>query len=201
MNSEDFWGAESKKWWKVSGIYVIENELFSEKLNKRIFKIGMAFAGKGLGGRLGDYRKAYGLIPFKIHLIWHVGNPGNYSTNFVTKTERAIHNALNLQGKGAGPLAKEWFYDLDTIMNVILTLREDYIATMPAHINVSNWDIFTPQRIPRYKKGIHVSQEDKQMLAGVSTNSLTDVKVFTTKDKSKRLRKNPTQVDTFKPGK
>ena len=69
MNSEDFWGAESKKWWKVSGIYVIENELFSEKLNKRIFKIGMSFAGKGLGGRLGDYRTAYGLIPFKIHLI------------------------------------------------------------------------------------------------------------------------------------
>jgi hypothetical protein len=39
------------------------------------------------------------------------------------------------------------------------------------------------------------------MLAGVSTNSLTDVKVLTTKEKTKRLRKNPTQVDTFKPGK
>ena len=62
----------------------------------------MTFAGKGLAGRLTDYRPAYGSIPFKIHLLWQVGNPGTYSINFVPKTETAIHNALNDEGLGAG---------------------------------------------------------------------------------------------------
>ena len=127
MNSEDFWGAESKKWWKVSGIYVIENELFSEKLNKRIFKIGMAFAGKGLGGRLADYRTAYGLIPFKIHLIWEVPNPPGYRVNFALQTEQRIHKTLKDLKKSTGEKTKEWFYDLPVIKDVILSIRNEYM--------------------------------------------------------------------------
>ena len=191
-----------KKWFETSGIYVIENPLFKYK-GKRIFKIGMSGDGQGIGGRMTNYRTAYGVIPFKIHLLWEVRHPGGWGINFVLKTETAIQNTLkeydiSLWG---GENAKEWFCDLPTIMNVILTLRDDYILDMPAHINVSNWKLETPVRLGRWKKGIRTSEREMDILKGISTNSLTDVKVLTTKQKSKRLRKKPTQVDTFKPGK
>jgi hypothetical protein len=83
----------------------------------------------------------------------------------------------------------------------MLYLRDDYILDMPAHINVSNWKLFVHQRLGRIKKGIRTNKREKDILKGISTNILTDVKVFTTNEKSKRLCKNPTQVDTFKPGK
>jgi hypothetical protein len=132
-----------------------------------------------------------------------VRNPGNYSINFVTKTEKAIHNTLIEYNEDlwTGERATEWFCDLSTIMNVILTLRDDYIVDMPAHINVSNWDLSVHQRLGRIKKGIRTSEREMDILKGISTNSLTDVKVLTQKEKNKRLCKKPTQVDTFKPGK
>jgi hypothetical protein len=209
MNSEDFFYKPEPdgekmvtKWFETSGIYVIENPLFKYK-GKRIFKIGMSGDGQGIGGRMTNYRTAYGVIPFKIHLLWAVSNPGNYSINFVKKTETAIHNTLIEYDEDlwAGARATEWFCDLSTIMNVILTLRDDYIVDMPAHINVSNWKLFVHQRLGRIKKGIRTSEREMDILKGISTNSLTDVKVLTQKEKKKRLRKKPTQVDTFKPGK
>ena len=189
------------KWFKTAGIYVIENPLFKHK-GKRIFKIGMSGDGQGVGGRMTNYRTAYGVIPFKIHLLWEVRHSGGWGINFVLKTETAIQNTLkeydiSLWG---GENAKEWFCDLPTIMNVILTLRDDYILHMKT-TNVSNWRLETPVRLGRWKKGIRTSEREMDILKGVSTNSLTDVKVLTTKEKTKRLRKNPTQVDTFKPGK
>ena len=209
MNSEDFFYKPEPdgekmvtKWFETSGIYVIENPLFKYK-GKRIFKIGMSGDGQGIGGRMTNYRTAYGVIPFKIHLLWAVSNPGNYSINFVKKTETAIHNTLIEYDEDlwAGARATEWFCDLSTIMNVILTLRDDYIVDMPAHINVSNWKLFVHQRLGRIKKGIRTNEREMDILKGISTNSLTDVKVLTQKEKKKRLRKKPTQVDTFKPGK
>lgn len=190
------------KWFETSGIYVIENPLFKYK-GKRIFKIGMSGDGQGIGGRMTNYRTAYGVIPFKIHLLWEVRSVGGWGINFVKKTETAIHNTLIEYDEDlwAGARATEWFCDLSTIMNVILTLRDDYIVDMPAHINVSNWKLFVHQRLGRIKKGIRTSEREKEILKGISTNSLTDVKVLTTKEKNKRLRKKPAQVDTFKPGK
>jgi len=194
MNSEDFFYKIEEdgkkmvtKWYETSGIYVIENPLFKYK-GKRIFKIGMSGDGKGIGGRIGDYRTAYGVIPFKIHLLWEVRHPGGWGINFVLKTETAIQNTLkeydiSLWG---GENAKEWFCDLPTIMNVILTLRDDYILHMKT-TNVSNWRLETPVRLGRWKKGIRTSEREMDILKGVSTNSLTDVKVL--------------KVDTFKPGK
>ena len=84
-------------------------------------------------------------------------------------------------------------------MNVILTLRDDYIVDMSGHINVSNWKLLVHERLGRWKKGIRTNEREKQILKGISTNSLTDVKVLTQKEKNKRLSKNPTQVDTFNP--
>ena len=190
------------KWFNTAGIYVIENPLFKYN-GKRIFKIGMSGDGQGLGGRMTNYRTAYGVIPFKIHLLWAVGHPGGWGINFVKKTEKAIHNTLIEYDRSlwAGERATEWFGNLDAIMNVILTLRDDYIVDMPAHINVSNWKLLVHERLGRWKKGIRTSEREKQILKGISTNNLTDVKVLTQKEKSKRLRKNPTQVDKFKPGK
>ena len=190
------------KWFKTAGVYVIENPLFTHN-GERIFKIGMSGDGQGLGGRMTNYRTAYGVIPFKIHLLWAVGHPGGWGINFVKKTEKAIHNTLIEYDRSlwAGERATEWFGNLDAIMNVILTLRDDYIVDMPAHINVSNWKLLVHERLARWKKGIRTNEREKQILKGISTNSLTDVKVLTQKEKSKRLRKNPTQVDKFKPGK
>jgi hypothetical protein len=68
-------------------------------------------------------------------------------------------------------------------------------------LGVAFYQLETPVRLGRWKKGIRTSEREMDLLKGVSTNSLTDVKVLTTKEKTKRLRKNPTQVDTFKPGK
>ena len=45
-----------------SGLYVIEQPLFSKELGYPVYKIG--YAKNSLYVRISDYRTAYGLIPF-----------------------------------------------------------------------------------------------------------------------------------------
>ena len=146
-------------------------------LTHRISNFGLAFAG---------HRPSPRSVPQTV-------------LSAICLTQSAVALPLGDIGLWGGENAKEWFCDLPTIMNVILTLRDDYILDMSAHINVSNWKLETPVRLGRWKKGIRTSEREMDILKGISTNSLTDVKVLTTKQKSKRLRKKPTQVDTFKP--
>ena len=71
MDSNYFFENIRKNWKGKQGIYVLEQELFSKHLGKKIYKIGMA--RYDLGGRINDYKTAYSpLIPFKIHLIYAI---------------------------------------------------------------------------------------------------------------------------------
>jgi len=72
MDSFNFFKNEkiNKNFKGKSGIYILENKLFSDQLGYGVFKIG--YARRSLYNRLLNYRTAYGLIPFKIHALYKV---------------------------------------------------------------------------------------------------------------------------------
>jgi hypothetical protein len=116
MDSKEFFQHHQKSWNGKQGIYVIEQPLFSQKLGKKVYKIGMA--RQSLATRIADYRTHYGLIPFKIHLIYEVPERvGGQRANFALLTESIIMQTLTNMGKWS--TEGEWYYEIDAIMNVI----------------------------------------------------------------------------------
>lgn len=137
MDSKEFFQHHQKSWVGKQGIYVIENELFSQKLGRPVFKIGMA--RNSLAVRIGDYKTAYGLIPFKIHLIYEVPESlGGNRANFARLTESIIKATLEKMGKWS--TEGEWFYDLNTIMNVISSVRKNHLETIKSAVK---WKYYT----------------------------------------------------------
>jgi hypothetical protein len=124
-----------------SGIYVIEQPLFSRSLGYAVFKIG--YAKNSLYTRMSDFRTAYGLIPFKIHVLYALPN-GLHArrVNFAHLQERLIQETLKKIGKYTD--VGEWYFDLDTILKVIQAIRENHLREIrPA----KNWMIFTSRRL------------------------------------------------------
>ena len=173
MNSNEFFANHQKKWTNKQGVYVIENELFSDHLGKRIFKIGMA--RDSLAKRIADYRTAYSpLIPFKIHLIYEVPEAtGGKRANFALLTEAVIHATLKKAGKWADA---EWYYDLDEIMNTVSAVRQNHLKEIE---KAKNWDFYTT-RIST-KSVILVAEESIK-------SSLKNLITMTTGEKEKRFR-------------
>ena len=54
---------------RIPGLYIIEQPLFRYK-GKEVYKVG--YARDSLYKIVRDYKTAYGIIPFKIHLLWVV---------------------------------------------------------------------------------------------------------------------------------
>lgn len=137
MNSPEFFQHHQKEWNGKQGIYVIEQPLFSQKLGKPIYKIG--YARHSLATRIADYRTAYSLIPFKIHLIYEVPERvGGQRANFALLTESIILQTLTNSGKWS--TEGEWYYDLDAIMNVIASVRAKHIKDIE---NAKNWKYYS----------------------------------------------------------
>ena len=119
-----------------SGLYVIEQPVFSEKLGYAVYKIG--YARNSLYTRISDYRTAYGLIPFKIHALYCVPNGvKNKRVNYSRWQEIVIHQTLKDLGKYTG--TGEWFKDLDTIISTFLTLRQKHVEDIDSSVKWNFW--------------------------------------------------------------
>ena len=139
MDSRLFFKDYQKSWNGKQGIYVIEQPVFSEKLGKPIYKIGMA--RQSLATRIADYRTAYNLIPFKIHLIYEVPERvGGQRANFALLTESIILQTLTNMGKWS--TEGEWYYDLDAIFNVIASVRKNHINEIKTAVK---WKYYSTQ--------------------------------------------------------
>ena len=79
--------------------------------------------------RISDYRTAYSpLIPFKIHLIYEVPEAtGGRRANYALLTEAVIHQTLK---KGGFWADAEWYYNLEEIINVIVSVRVQHMKEM-----------------------------------------------------------------------
>lgn len=128
MDSEEFFKSELGNYLKHhQGIYCIEQPLF-KKNGKRLFKIG--YARDNLYKRIRDYKTAYGLIPFVIHVLWAVPEKVVHRrANFALLTESIIHKSLYQECAMKDENYKqngEWFYDIKKIVGTIKNIKEGY---------------------------------------------------------------------------
>lgn len=180
MDSRDFFDFIAKYWRGKQGIYVIENELFSKHLGKPIYKIG--FARYDLAARIGDYRTAYSpFIPFKVHFLYEVPEKvGGQRANFALLTEARIHNTLKKMGKWG---EAEWFYDIDTITNVISSIRLEHLNNIDA---AKKWVYYTT-RIGNNKV---VVDSEKNV-----SSKLKDLIVMTQEEKDRRFNRGQSKPE------
>jgi hypothetical protein len=162
-----------------SGLYVIEQPLFSRELGYPVYKIG--YAKNSLYTRISHYRTAYGLIPFKIHAIYCVPNGvKNRRVNFAHLQERVIQETLRLMGKYTG--TGEWFIDIDSITSVFTSLRAKHLDEIKSS---SKWKFLLPEkRVLRALKSRQVSLENEEKVeskfkdliyhGGVQTRKMND---------------------------
>ena len=128
MNSEDFFKSKLGNDLKhQQGIYCLEQSLF-KKDGKRLFKIG--YARDNLYKRIRDYKTAYSVIPFTIHLLWAVPEKVVHKrANFALLTESIIHKSLHEECAMKDEDYKqngEWFFDIKKIVATIKNIREGY---------------------------------------------------------------------------
>ena len=128
MDSETFFRSNVGNDLKTKpGIYVLEQPLF-KKDGKRLFKIG--YARDNLYKRIRDYKTAYGVIPFIIHILWAVPEKVVHKrANFALLTEGIIHKSLHQECAMKDEDYKqngEWFYDIKKIVATIKNIKEGY---------------------------------------------------------------------------
>jgi hypothetical protein len=128
MNSEEFFKSDVGNDLKhKQGIYCLEQPLF-QKDGKRIFKIG--YARDNLYKRIRDYKTAYAVIPFTIHILWAVPEKVVHRrANFALLTESIIHKSLVQECAMKDENHKqngEWFFDIKKIVATIKNIKEGY---------------------------------------------------------------------------
>jgi hypothetical protein len=146
MNSEYFFKSDiGNKLKHQQGIYCLEQPLF-RKDGKRIFKIG--YARDNLYKRIRDYKTAYSVIPFTIHILWAVPEKVVHKrANFALLTESIIHKSLYHECAMKDEDYKqngEWFFDIKKIVATVKNIREGYKEDEVK--NVDDWFIwFNPE--------------------------------------------------------
>jgi hypothetical protein len=169
MNSDQFFQHHYQDWVDKQGIYVIEQPLVSDKLGKRIFKLGMA--RQSLSTRIGDYRTAYSpFAPFLIHLIYEVPEKtGGKRANFALLTEQVAHATLKKNGNWSG--GGEWYYSLDDIINVVSSLRQRHLKEIDfskdwvyysTHLSSKTVDVELEENIKSSLKGLIVMTDEER---------------------------------------
>ena len=142
MNSEEFFkSAVGEDLKHKQGIYCLEQPVF-RKDGKRIFKIG--YARDNLYKRIRDYKTAYGVIPFIIHVLWAVPEKVLHKrANFALLTEGIIHKSLHYECAMKDENYKqngEWFYDIKKIVATIKNIQEGYQED--PLMNTDGWSIY-----------------------------------------------------------
>lgn len=167
MDSFNFFKNEkiNKNFKGKSGIYIIENKLFTDNLGYGVYKIG--YARQSLYNRLLNYRTAYGLIPFKIHALYIVPEKvKNKRVNFANLTERILQETARKYDCYAG--IGEWFINLDMLLNILDEIHKS---------QEEKYDLYTYKRILNKKVDIElVSENDirskfKDLIVGRHTRS------------------------------
>jgi len=169
MNSDEFFQHKYQDWVDKQGIYVIEQPLVSDKLGRRIFKLGMA--RQSLSTRIGDYRTAYSpFATFLIHLIYEVPEKtGGKRANFALLTEQVAHATLKKNGNWSG--GGEWYYNLDDIMNVISSLRQRHLREIDfakdwvfysTHLSTKTVDVELEENIRSSLKDLIVMTDEER---------------------------------------
>ena len=159
MNSEEFFSDTLKlgegnvtadSWKGKGGIYVLTQPLIYPFYGgKAVYKVG--FAADSLYNRLRNYKTMYGKAPFFIECIFQTSTRTIKSKgNQAHLTEKQIHTALDKKKLGAnfinGKREGEWFFNLEEILKVILTIRADRIGTVSFS---ENWIFYVN---PKYAK-------------------------------------------------
>lgn len=161
MNSIDFFKDTefNSKFKNKAGIYVIENPLFTEYLGYPVYKIG--YARHSLYTRVQDYRTAYGLVPYKIHLLYLIPQKVSGKRVLYTYlTERIIQETLRRMDFWTG--RGEWFKEIGIIMNVIQEVRRKHLSEIKAS---KNWLFWSPKPIGESVKKIKLV--DEKEISGV----------------------------------
>lgn len=154
-----------------SGIYIIECPLFTNYTSFPVYKTG--YARHSLYTRISNYRTAYGLVPFKIHLLYCVPEKliGN-RVNYANLTERVLQETARKYGEYAG--VGEWYKNINLLLSIVYTIREDHLHR---HKKADSWVIYSHQKLHPSLKPIQlVSEKDisgtfKDLEAGRSTRS------------------------------
>lgn len=157
MDSNQFFDDENfkAKWKGKSGVYILENPLFTKYTGFPVFKIG--FAKDSLYTRISNYRTAYGLVPFKIHLLYHIPQGiRNVRPNYANLTERVLQETARQYGEYAG--VGEWFKELPLLLNIAFTVREDHLKR---HKQAVKWEFWTLQEKRNSLRPIELVSEDE----------------------------------------
>jgi len=157
MNSFEFFNNDdfNKRWKNKSGIYILENPLFTVYTKYPVYKIG--FAKDSLYTRISNYKTAYGLVPFKIHLLYEVPQGiRNMRPNYANLTERVLQETATRYGLWAG--IGEWFKELPLLMNIASTVRDYHLAK---HLQAVKWDYWVGDKYYDSLKEIVLAPEDE----------------------------------------
>ncbi len=181
MDSEEFFKSELGDYLKHrQGIYCLEQPLF-KKNGKRLFKIG--YARDNLYKRIRDYKTAYGVIPFIIHVIWAVPEKVVHRrANFALLTESIIHKSLYQECAMKDENYKqngEWFYEIKKIVATIKNIRDGYMEDKLK--DADEWYIyFNPEyeNIPARKttRAVKSEKDVKSSLSGIIVKDMTPYK-------------------------
>ena len=181
MNSEYFFKSDIGNEMKhKQGIYCLEQPLF-RKDGKRIFKIG--YARDNLYKRIRDYKTAYSVIPFTIHLLWAVPEKVVHKrANFALLTESIIHKSLYEECAMKDEDYKqngEWFFEIKKIVATIKNIREGYKEDGVK--NVDEWFFWINpeyENIPMRKttRAIATEADINSTLKGINVKDRTEFK-------------------------
>ena len=146
------------RWKGKSGIYILECPLFTQYLGYPVYKTG--FAKDSLYTRISNYRTAYGLVPFKIHLIYHIPQGiRNVRPNYANLTERVLQETARKYGVYAG--IGEWFKELPLLLNICFTIREDHLERHKQSIKWDFWSLNTHNLRSKSLRSIELVSEDE----------------------------------------
>jgi hypothetical protein len=158
MESVDFFKDEkfNSQFKNKTGIYVIEQPVFTKYVGFPVYKIG--FARNSLYTRVRDYKTAYGLVPFKIHLLYLIPQKvQNKRVLYTYLTERIIQQTLKNYEFWTG--TGEWFKELNIIMSVVYEVRAKHLRDIPKSQNWLFWT-YNKDTLKPVKKMKLVSEEE-----------------------------------------
>lgn len=158
MNSVDFFKDEkfNSQFKNKPGVYIVENPVFTKYVGFPVYKIG--FAKNSLYTRISNYRTAYGLVPFKIHLLYLIPmKVQNKRVLYTYLTERIIQQTLKNYDFWTG--TGEWFKELNIIMSVVNEVRAKHLKDIPKSKDWLFWT-FNSDILPPVKKMKLVSEEE-----------------------------------------
>lgn len=173
MDSFEFFANKdfNSKFKNKSGVYIIEQPIFTINTKVPVFKTG--YARNSLYTRISNYRTAYGLVPFKIHALYLVPEKIiNFRVNYANLTERVLQETARKYGEYAG--IGEWFKNLALLLNILLTIREKHLKQ---HKAAGKWEFYTFQKVIGSVKKIELINENeitgtfKELVSGKHTRS------------------------------